>query len=92
MSKLSVSVPDALVADLRGLAEGNVSAFVTTAIRHEVDRRHLFSFLDEMDQELGPVGDEEVAHFVDVLLETARAGRPSPRRRPAKRSTRRQAS
>lgn len=38
-----MSVPDDLVDDVRGLASDNVSAFVTTAIRHELDRRRLFS-------------------------------------------------
>ena len=92
MSKLSISVPDDLVEDLRRVAGGNVSAFVTTAIRHEVDRRRLFSFLDEMEQELGPVDDEEVAYFADVFAETARTDRPPRSGRGAKPSKRRRAS
>lgn len=87
MSKLSISVPDDLVEDLRGLARGNVSAFVTTAIRHEVDRRRSFSFLDEMDQDLGPIEDDEIAYFVDVFAQTARTGRSSAERRGAKESS-----
>lgn len=89
MGKLSISVPDDLVDDLRGLASGNISAFVTTAIRHEVDRRRLFSFLEELDAELGPVDEEEVGYFVDVLTQTTQAGGQSsaPRgSRTAKRS------
>lgn len=74
MAKLSISVPDDLVDDLRGLARGNVSAFVTSAIRHEVDRRRLFSFLEDLDAELGPVDEEEVGYFVDVLTQTSRVG------------------
>ncbi len=77
MAKLSVSVPDDLVNDLRGLAGGNVSAFVTTAIRHEVDRRRLFAFLDEMDDELGPVDEDEVASFIEVFTQVADAGPPA---------------
>jgi post-segregation antitoxin (ccd killing protein) len=73
MAKLSVSVPDELVDELRGLATGNVSAFVTTAIRHEVDRRQLFAFLDEMDNELGPVNEDEVASFIEVFTQPAPA-------------------
>lgn len=67
MAKLSVSVPDDLVNDLRGLAPGNVSAFVTTAIRHEIDRRRLFAFVDELDDELGPTDEDEIAVFMEAL-------------------------
>lgn len=65
---------------------------MTTAIRHEVDRRQLFSFLDEMDQELGSVEDDEIACFVDVFAHTARTDRSSSERRDAKKPKRRQAS
>jgi hypothetical protein len=92
VAKLSISVPDDLVDDLRGLASDNVSAFVTTAIRHEVDRRQLLSFLDELDKELGPVEEEEVAHFVGVFARMAQAHRPSPTGRRAKVAKRRRVS
>lgn len=92
MAKLSIIVPDELVEDVRGLASGNVSAFVTTAIRHEVDRRRLFSFLDEMDEELGPVDGEEVAYFVDVFAQTAHTSRSSQGGRGSKAAKRRRAS
>ncbi|MDE3205654.1 MAG: hypothetical protein KGQ66_15715 [Acidobacteriota bacterium] len=88
MAKLSVSVPDDVVAELRGLAEGNVSAFVTAAIRHEVDRRRLFGFLAELDDELGPLDDSEVATFMDVFAQTART-KPSPPRRANTKSSKR---
>ena len=67
MAKLSISIPDDLVDDLRDLATSNVSAFVATAIRHEVDRRRLFGFLEELEQELGPADDAEVAYYVEQL-------------------------
>jgi hypothetical protein len=92
VAKLSISVPDDLVDDLRGLAEGNVSGFVTAAIRHEVDRRRLFSFLDELDQELGPVDEEEVAYFEGVLAQSAQEKPPSPTRRAGRVAKRRNAS
>jgi metal-responsive CopG/Arc/MetJ family transcriptional regulator len=41
MAKLSVSLPDELVRDLRAVAPDNVSAFVAAAVRHELDRRRL---------------------------------------------------
>lgn len=89
MAKLSISVPDDLVDDVRGLASDNVSAFVTTAIRHELDRRRLFSFLEELDEELGPVDEEEVGYFVDVLAETTQAGGPPAARRGSESAKRR---
>lgn len=75
MAKLSISVPDELVDDLRSAVSGSVSAFVSTAIRRELDRRRLFSFLEELDEELGPVDEGEVGYFVDALVQTARAVR-----------------
>ena len=85
MPKLSISIPDDVADDLRGLAGGNVSAFVTAAIRHEVDRRRLLFFLDELDRELGPVSDEDVDYFANLLIESAQARPPAPSRRTTKR-------
>lgn len=73
MAKLSISVPDDLVDDVRGLATGNVSAFVTAAIRHEVDRRRLVGFLGELDDELGPPDEEEIAGFMSALTASSPA-------------------
>lgn len=92
MAKLSISVPDILVDDLRGLAGGNVSAFVATAIAHEVDRRRLFSFLEEMDQELGPVDEEQIGYFSDVFVQTAQTHELSRPRGKAKVAKPRRAS
>jgi post-segregation antitoxin (ccd killing protein) len=36
VAKLSISLPDDLVRDLRTVAHGNVSAFVTAAVRNEL--------------------------------------------------------
>jgi predicted transcriptional regulator len=69
MAKLSISVPDELIDDLRELATGNISAFVALAIRHEVDRRRLLGFLDELDEELGPVDEGEVTTFARIFTE-----------------------
>jgi post-segregation antitoxin (ccd killing protein) len=67
MAKLSISLPDDLVQDLRDAAHDNVSAFVTAAIRHELDRRRLFAFVDE----LGPVDEAEVARYSELFAGTA---------------------
>lgn len=92
MAKLSVGVPDALVDDLRALAGGNVSAFVTSAIAHELDRRRLFCFLEETDQQLGPVDEDEVGYFSDVSVQTAQSHEPVARRGKAKVAKRRRVS
>ena len=80
MAKLSVSVPDDLVNDLRRLAPANVSAFVTTAIRHEIDRRRLFAFVDELDDELGPADEDEIAVFMEALTSPMPAKPAGPHR------------
>lgn len=67
MAKLSVSLPDDLVQDLRGVARDNVSAFITVAVRHELDRRRLFAFVDELADEVGPVDEAEVAKYSEVF-------------------------
>lgn len=71
VAKLSVSLPDDLVQDLRTEAHDNVSAFVTAAVRHELDRRHLFAFVDELADELGPVDEAEVAKYSELFATTA---------------------
>ena len=82
MAKLSISMPDDLADDLRGLASGNVSAFVVAAVRHELDRRRLHGFLDELEDELGPADENEVALFAEALTPAQAA--LSPRRRPSR--------
>lgn len=71
MAKVSVSLPDALLRDLRSVAHDNVSAFVTTAVRNELDRRRLFAFVDELGEELGPADEAEVARYSELLAASA---------------------
>jgi post-segregation antitoxin (ccd killing protein) len=71
VTKLSVSLPDDLVQDLRSLAHDNVSAFVTVAVRHELDRRRLFAYVDELADELGPVDEAEVAKYSELFASAA---------------------
>jgi post-segregation antitoxin (ccd killing protein) len=73
VAKLSVSLPDDLVHDLRAEARDNVSAFVTAAVRHELDRRRLFAFVDELADELGAVDEAEVARYSELFATTAGA-------------------
>jgi post-segregation antitoxin (ccd killing protein) len=71
VAKLSVSLPDALLRDLRSVAQDNVSAFVTTAVRNELDRRRLFAFVDELEAELGPADETEVAKYSELFAASA---------------------
>lgn len=82
MTKLSVSIPDELVAELRARAGGNVSRFITTAVRDALDRSTLGQALDEMEEELGPVPadliSEAAADFDGVVAANRDAGASSP--------------
>jgi post-segregation antitoxin (ccd killing protein) len=73
VAKLSVSLPDDLVQDLKAVARGNVSAFVTAAIRNELDRRRLHGFVTELVDELGPSDEAEVARYSKMFAATAAA-------------------
>jgi hypothetical protein len=71
VTKLSVSLPDDLVRDLKAVAPGNVSAFVATAVRHELDRRRLHAFVGELAAELGPSDEAEVARYNELFAASA---------------------
>ena len=75
MAKLSVSLPDDLVEDLKEAAHGNVSAFVTAAVRNELDRLRLRSFVAELEDEVGPVDEAEVARYSAMLAATSAAAK-----------------
>lgn len=71
VAKLSVSLPDDLVRDLKAVAPGNVSAFVATAVRHELDRRRLHAFVGELVAELGPSDEAEVVRYNELFAASA---------------------
>lgn len=77
VAKLSVSLPDDLVSDLREVARGNVSAFVAAAVRNELDRRRLHVLVRELEDEVGPVDEAEVARYSAMLAEVNAAARAS---------------
>jgi hypothetical protein len=83
VAKLSISIPDELVEDVRAAAAENVSAFVATAVRRELDRRRLFGFLDEFEGELGPVDEDEVSSFNEKFSDIAAATATSAKARSA---------
>lgn len=60
MAKLSVSIPDALAAELRDEAPDNVSRFVAAAVRDALDRRKLLRALAALDDEFGPLDEEDL--------------------------------
>jgi hypothetical protein len=51
-----------------------VSAFVTAAVRNELDRRHLSAFVDELEEELGPADEAEVAKYSEMFAASAVVG------------------
>lgn len=73
VAKLSISLPDDLVQDLKAVAPDNVSAFVAAAVRHELDRRRLHAFVEELIDELGPSDEAEVARYNELFAASAAA-------------------
>lgn len=71
--KLSVSLPDDLYDELQVEGADNVSAFVAGAIRQQLDRRRLFGFVAELEEELGAV-DEDAFTELDTMLGDILAG------------------
>lgn len=85
MAKISVSLDDDLVAELKDSAGDNVSAFVAGAIRHQLDRQHLQAFLVELDDQHGPINEQdraEAAAAFDAIAPPAK--RPAQRAKAAK--------
>jgi post-segregation antitoxin (ccd killing protein) len=74
MAKLSVSLPDDLVQDLRAVAHDNVSAFVAAAVQNELDRRRLLTFVADLEDELGAADETEVARYAKLF---AASGAPA---------------
>jgi post-segregation antitoxin (ccd killing protein) len=73
VAKLSVSLPDDLVQELKEVAHGNVSAFVTAAVRNELDRLRLHAFVTELEDQVGPVDETEVARYSAMLAAASAA-------------------
>lgn len=62
VAKLSVSVPSELAKAVRRRVGGRgLSGFVAQALAHELERQQLGSFLDELNEELGPVSESALA-------------------------------
>lgn len=76
MAKISVSIEDELVEGLKREAGGNVSRFVSNAVREAVSRAQMLRGLAELDAEFGPVDpglrDDVRGLFAGVVAENAR--------------------
>lgn len=88
MGKLSISMDDDLVAELKESAGDNVSRFVAGAVRRQLDRQQLRGYLDELEEKLGPPTADEMARAATLFdraeaaqVQAARVRRTS--RRPA---------
>jgi post-segregation antitoxin (ccd killing protein) len=73
VAKISVSLPDSLVQELKAVSPDNVSAFIAAAVRHELDRRRLHAFVEELADELGPSDEAEVARYSELFAASSSA-------------------
>jgi post-segregation antitoxin (ccd killing protein) len=80
VAKISVSLDDDLLAELRSAAGDNVSAFVSAAVRRQLRRGELEAFVAELDEELGPPSEEELAEAA-AAFDRAEQASPSRARR-----------
>lgn len=71
MAKLFLSLPDDLVQGLKAVAPANVNAFVVAAVRHELDRRRLHGFVEDLIDELGPSDEAEIAKYNELFAACA---------------------
>lgn len=71
VAEISISLPDDLVQRLREASRGDVDAYVTALVQHELDRLRLLSFVAELEEELGPADEAEVAEFTAAFARTA---------------------
>ena len=82
MTKLSVTVEDDLVAEVRERAgDRGISAFVNQAVRHELQLARLGELLGDLENELGPPDEDMVSEALASLdrLDKQRSARPKPR-------------
>ena len=83
MAKLSVSLEDDLAAQLKEAAGDNVSAFVAGAVRRQLEQQQLGAFLAELEDELGPPDEAELAEAAAAFekVKAASSHRSSAKRR-----------
>ncbi len=60
--KITVTIPEELLEEIRDAAtERGISAYVTEAVQQKRDRDLLIELSDWLEEEYGPVTDEELA-------------------------------
>lgn len=82
MAKLSVSLDDDLATQLKAVAGPNVSAYVAAAVKARIEHQQLYGLLAELEDEMGPVDEDEVASVITSLQGDVGSGQKTPRRRP----------
>ena len=59
--KVSVSLPKPLLDEARKYANGNLSKFMAEAVQMALKNRYLGDYLDELEEEYGPLTEDEIA-------------------------------
>ena len=85
MTKISVTVEDELVDEVRErVGARGVSAFMNQAVRHELQLARLGELLGDLEDELGPPDEGQVADVLatfDQLERQRVSAKTSPKRR-----------
>jgi len=59
--KVSVSLPKPLLDEARKYANGNLSKFMAEAVQMALKNRYLGEYIEEWEEEFGPITEEELA-------------------------------
>ena len=82
MTKLSVTVEDVLVEEMRERAGSRgISAFVNQAVRHELQQARLGALLADLEDELGPPDEAMVVEALASLDRLEKQQRRAAKRR-----------
>ena len=71
VAEISIILPDDLIQRLQAVSHGNVSAYIAGLVRNELDRQRLLAFVEELEEELGPTDEAEVAEYTAAFARTA---------------------
>jgi post-segregation antitoxin (ccd killing protein) len=81
VAKISVSMDDQLLSELKEAAGDNVSAFIAGAVRRQLRRQQLAAYLVELEEEMGPPTEEELAEAAAAFEEMEAAIQRNSRKR-----------
>lgn len=63
-AKLSISIPSTLAEAIRQrVGPRGMSRFIAKAIEHELERELLRAYLDELDEDFGPIPQQAMAEL-----------------------------